>query len=317
MTSAKVISLAPKCVSDAPKRWTSRLREWFLPGSVPLPVRRISLEWQDGRLRSKNAALCASVLGVDPETACAILVRDLPDDAMVSVKADNAINQRFSLKISGAGYSDTRRFSLQDRSVDTGYFFLDDGLQKKGLGRKMMRNQVEFFHAIGQQIFSITAASRVGGYAWARFGFLPVNLDDDNELQDALHARFDIIKDCLTDEEQKQVIPFLDLREPRHLWHLADNRIVLGDRLKDIFGSAAGQAACQKYPIYGANLQDLVWEYTRHARKDKVLTLGQVLLVGTAWDGVLDLTSPEQMQRAGNYVGGWKYIAVTGDDPCP
>lgn len=231
-----------------------------------------------------------------------ILAQDLPR----GVKIDISINRngRGNVHMAGKGIYEERPFDLGKKVVNTGYMELSK--QDKGIGRNIMRNEIEFFSACGANKYKIYAALEAGGYAWARFGFLP---EYPGDIKDTVTSRFNRLKPIMRKKELDVLQHIIDFDTPKDIWDLADLPIDLAPRLRKIFKDAAKGEKDAK--ILRKKLLKIPY-VTKSLFNKKALNepqnLGRVLLARSEWDGYLDFTDNEQMARVEKYVGGWKKI---------
>jgi hypothetical protein len=241
---------------------------------------------------------------LSPKTAYEILTRELPPGTVVqfsrlSDNGDGHINiERDGDDKNKSSFSNSRDFDLGAGTVATGSVTVGYEGQERGTGRRTMRNQIEFFHACGVRTFDIYASSHNGGYTWARLGFLPKDMDESfrREIRNAVRGHMkklgDVLPASVTDELDKA----LKLRRRTDLWRIADLNTDLVPILSRTFNDNAALRTAYED------------DYNDAVKAGRPLPLGRVLLTGTSWDGVLDLSSRKQMKRIGAYCGGWKYI---------
>ncbi|HMF47475.1 MAG TPA: zeta toxin family protein, partial [Candidatus Saccharimonadales bacterium] len=67
----------------------------------------------------------------------------------------------------------TRIINWRDNSAESAYFKLNDAYEGKGEGKKMLAGNVAFYQKLGLDKVSVHANIDVGGYAWARYGYVP------------------------------------------------------------------------------------------------------------------------------------------------
>lgn len=94
-----------------------------------------------------------------------ILKRDLPPEAEVTITVEKKGSGW--IKIKGAGINESRTFNFKRGVVNSGHMKVDSN--KKGIGRHIMRNEIEFFATCGMKRFEICATSAAGGYACRLF----------------------------------------------------------------------------------------------------------------------------------------------------
>lgn len=137
----------------------------------------------------------------------------------------------------------------------------------EGFGKDALRGMMREYERVGVEKVTVQAALSQGGYAWARYGFLP---DDPDGLAQTVEYRLGSVPD-LSYETKNAVRDVINStrredgrHDPRLLWKIADMRS--GDR-----------------------------------------KIGQEILAGASWYGHFDLTgrtdlSREQMARFNKYV---------------
>lgn len=159
-----------------------------------------------------------------------ILLRDLPHDMVAGIniipfdKGNHLIINDLDLfyGVNRQNYGcEIRSFELLDKKTLPGDMSLET--QGNGVGRKLIRNEIEFASLIGIDRFVINASDIAGAYVWARMGFL---LDDDDipnlQLFSDLKRRIDILepwldKDIVADLRHKIANP-----HEQTLWEIAD-----------------------------------------------------------------------------------------------
>jgi hypothetical protein len=230
------------------------------------------------------------------EQAMEILKRDLPSDVEIDLKVKS--DGSGSISIQSRGIDESRDFNLKDGVVYQGWMEVTEA--HRGIGRHIMRNEIEFFSACGAKKYEIYAALSAGGYTWARFGFLPDNIDS---LKKDVQRRYERLKLLLDDQEKILIQDVLKFSDAKDIWSLADTRIDLGPRLRDIFkkaaaGDKAAEEKCEEINMMEYPVKD-------ELDSGKPQPVGRLLLAGIKWYGHLNFKDKEQMKRAGQYVGGW------------
>lgn len=144
---------------------------------------------------------------------------------------------------------------------------LPRGVQGQGVGKELLRQELEDYQRIGVDQVSLLANIDVGGYAWAKYGFtLDPDMDayrlraaletnmEKKDVDDVLRRRVrGIIDQHIVDDEENL--------DPRVIWKIAD--------------------------LTGPNGEKQ----------------GADVLLGADWDGVLNLKDPETMARVKKYLG--------------
>lgn len=261
----------------------------------------------------RDEKLWAQQMPIPPRLAEAILKRDLPADCEYQVLLLS--DTEGWLFLDGGDYSDSRKFDLVTGVVQPpGDLLIRSDAQYQGMGRRITRNQIEFFHAIGMKKLRIQAAREAGGYSWPRMGFLPEMPLIPETVQD-IKRRYELIKPFLAIDEIPGALP-LPPKEAHDLWVIADQSVDIAARLPDFFKVAAQSFSGADKET--SNTIDVL--LGGRARQGHPVTLGQFLLAGTSYPAFLDLDDASQMMRAGAYAGGWRYIGfadVAGKRPVP
>lgn len=158
--------------------------------------------------------------------------------------------------------------TLYPNHVDHAYFQLAKTEEDNGVSRAMLMSQIPLYQDLGMSHVDVHANIDVGGYSWARYGFVPsqsswnsLRADVKGRLYDLGHAGLVSVEDA------RKVAKILDDSNPKAIWEIAD-------------------------------LSQLVPQ-----PEGKPKTLGKRLLLGTDWSGKLDLKDAETMKRFGDYVG--------------
>jgi hypothetical protein len=264
---------------------------------------------QRARERREDRRLWRLYIPMTEKKAGAILGRDLPGDVRFTLEFRERGMAHFTIYNKEKIFSDSRAVDFGKRTLLPGFVECKD--QGRGIGRTLMRNQIEFFRACGIRRFSITAGLEAGGYSWARFGFLPKKLSGNyfNEhTRDHVRERYDLIKKLLTGEERDSLDRIVKLRRLKDIWRLADAPVDVGPRLSALFNKSAGTA--EREPLTKlfnvlASDKDIENMIRQRLEEGLPVTVGRLCLSGASWDGMLNFNNKEQMKRAGTYVGGW------------
>lgn len=262
---------------------------------MPFPPAQMLRDWFNDLFGITTDETWDKYVPMTEYAAKQILLQDMPEDTIVKITLGT--DGVGSLAISHDEVNDNRSFNMSQHVVDSG--LLHTTTNGQGLGRKLMRNEIEFFAACGIQQFNIQAGSSAGGYAWARFGFLP--LGNQQQFTDKVRYRLDKIQALLTDQETQEIEDALRFRTPQDMWRLADMKTDLAPRLKEVFRKASSgnnDAARQKDRMFA-----IIKQYKREGTE---MPIGRVLMAGNKWEGTLNLADKEQMARIEKYVGGWK-----------
>jgi hypothetical protein len=126
---------------------------------------------------------------------------------------------------------------------------------------------MDVYQKIGIERIELSANVDVGGYSWARYGFLPTPSAWYTLSQDTLRQRMKYLR--MDNDVRKEVEKLLDVSDPVVLWRLADMRTPVAHGLT----------------------------------KENPQPLGKRLLLGQEWRGYFDTTDPAMMSRFNAYVG--------------
>ena len=66
-----------------------------------------------------------------------------------------------------------RNINLENKSAYSAYFKLNKSATKGDIGKKMLAGNVETYKNLGIEKLTVTANIDVGGYAWAKYGYVP------------------------------------------------------------------------------------------------------------------------------------------------
>lgn len=105
--------------------------------------------------------------------------------------------------------------------VEHASFILAPELQGKGIAKEFLQSNIAAYKSIGVSTVELHANVDIGGYAWAKFGFLPVpgsiralkdfgHLDENGKIKSPAALR---------------ALETLDNNKPRDLWKLADSAV--------------------------------------------------------------------------------------------
>lgn len=268
-----------------------------------------------------NKSIWDKYIPIDMPVALDVLSRDLPLQPLVSIQLQNDGIGRLTV-LSNGSYCCFVNFDFKKGLVEEAHFEVGRNFQAQGIGRLVVRNQIEFFAAIGVKKFGMKAGMEAGGYTWARMGFVPDSLRSPEFMKtgrDLIMKRYAALRPYLSAEEQGYVGEYYYLREFADMTALADAQFDLGPRLGALFREASAPGSHEamekvetlrrSFIRFGADYGSEAWDQVKErALAGRKLPLGQVLLSGTIWKGHLDLGDAAQMKRAADYSGGFKYL---------
>lgn len=168
-----------------------------------------------------------------------------------------------------------RDFTRDDENkltVEHSIFRVADEMQGHGFAKTVLANSMDFYEKVGVRSISLQANADVGGYAWAKYGFVPTqqswdamrassgkqSITANNPAYERLDAPTKVAVDKL-----------LASPDPRSIWALADIT-------------------------------------TPTVRRGKKVTVGQDLLLASNWHGRMDLSNKEQRARFDHYISKGK-----------
>lgn len=67
----------------------------------------------------------------------------------------------------------SRDIDLDDKHAYSAYFKVKEGVRGGGIGKKLLAGNVEMYQKMGLDRVRVSANIDVGGYAWARYGYVP------------------------------------------------------------------------------------------------------------------------------------------------
>lgn len=182
----------------------------------------------------------------------------------------------------------TQPFSLKSGKLLPGDMeILDNGM---GLGRRVMAGVLEMGRVCGFTESEIFAASRNGGYTWARFGYVMAEPHAPKGLPERVAA----LKILVPQLPWQQLEPHLAFTDPRDIWAVAD--FAHDRQLPDLGG-------LREVMQDVADNRDII-RHTLNAynNRDVFFNAGKFLLAGIWWQGRFDLNCEEQNARLQHYL---------------
>jgi len=201
-------------------------RGWLAsnPPAPPAPPRRaVGANIVSAHYAPADEHVVSDVLGANsPEEAGEFLkrmVRDVDDEISMRLWTTGS-NVKVTFTAPGwfAQRTFSRRRSTGELVVDHDLFSVDEERQGQGLATTILANSIETYIGLDVAKVSVHADIDVGGYTWAKFGFVPSE-DSWDELRDELarDARY------IGDEVAREYLLKL-CRDPgpKTIWELAD-----------------------------------------------------------------------------------------------
>lgn len=156
------------------------------------------------------------------------LISDYGQGVRFEVSGTVSMNDA-SLNYSGSdGTNISRRFRKEDDGSTSVYHaYFSAGNRGGGAGKRFFRASMGEYIAAGVKHVDVSANIDVGGYAWARFGYLPKTQSDWNYLQNTLMAKAERMKreNRLSAAELEKVRAIVAPGDPKTLWKVADMQI--------------------------------------------------------------------------------------------
>lgn len=142
---------------------------------------------------------------------------------------------------------------------------LDADVQGRGIAKDLLANSLRLYDLAGIGSIHLTAGLDVGGYAWAKYGFLPSPGRATRDLFSRIGGRLASL-DGVSETSRQVVQRLLQSEDPKALWTISD-----------LDGVTA-------------------------MRQGRRMPLGKALLLGTTWKGVMHLDNPNARARFNNYI---------------
>lgn len=187
---------------------------------------------------------------------------------LISIENDHGI-KRLAVAGSSSNGAVARYFDINADgrlSVEHKMFYLADEFQSQGIAKKAIKEAVATYEKMGVDRINLEANIDVGGYAWARYGFVPKQHSWD-ALKEELSGRLD---------------------------NLVTNKQVGGQLVSQVRDILASKDPASIRCI--AALQDTVTD------GGKTITLGKKLLLGTKWQGSLNMKDKESLDILKGYI---------------
>lgn len=130
------------------------------------------------------------------------------------------------LKLSGINgdkiQSITRTLTLRDGEVTVGHemFRVSSSAQGGGVAKSMLKQSFKLYEEMGVSKVTLEANINVGGYAWAKYGFLP-DAGEWEYLRKSLTKNLDAL--ALSDELAAPLRALINGDDPKAIWVLSDS----------------------------------------------------------------------------------------------
>lgn len=161
-----------------------------------------------------------------------------------------------------------RELNMRNGVAHHDYLSLDYGKQGSGIAKNLLANQVELYHRLGMNSVETYADIDVGSYAWAKYGFEPVDEAAWSRVADKAKRRLQQHEASwdIDPRDAAVVKKILDAKDPRAIWDLVDSQ----------------------FKLRGGD------------------SVAKNLLFDNGWDAHLDLYDQDNMSRFHSYVKGNK-----------
>jgi hypothetical protein len=136
-----------------------------------------------------------------------------------------ANGSRAEVAFSGDDGTEMRRqfTSNPDGSVSVYHAYFKAGRKGDGAGKRFFRVAMGEYMAAGVKDVGVTANLDVGGYAWARYGYLPSNNGVWDGLRSQLKGKLDRMTG-VSDADKAAMTAILNKPDRRALWEVSDAR---------------------------------------------------------------------------------------------
>ena len=176
-------------------------------------------------LDTRNAAddIVARILGGASAAEAADylkrMVRDLPGP--IDMAMDTRVGD-VRVAFHGSDWFARRTFSRwgNELRVSHDYFTIEPGGQGAGLATTLLANSVDAYRSLRVSQVAVHADIDVGGYAWAKFGFVPGDASWD-DLRHSLREGLWRVDDPAA---RQRIAQLLDDDDPRAIWELSDSQ---------------------------------------------------------------------------------------------
>ena len=114
-----------------------------------------------------------------------------------------------------------RSFNLNDHVANHEYFLMPEEYRGKDLGKQVIGSSVEYYRKIGIKKVNLNADLSVGGYAWAKYGFVP-DQSTWNNFRFNLSIQLDTMKVMGIGDYPEHIQKILENPDPKAIWALSD-----------------------------------------------------------------------------------------------
>jgi GNAT superfamily N-acetyltransferase len=124
----------------------------------------------------------------------------------------------------------TRSLDFSTRKVYHAQFKVAQEQQGQGIGRMVLRSQVDLYAELGFESVGLMAGN-VGAYAWARYGFVPEELNELEDIIEEMSAYLSEERDELVSEYGEEAVSIMEINLEHYIREPADIRIIAASPL--------------------------------------------------------------------------------------
>lgn len=252
------------------------------------------------------------------------------DDMPIAVNLDKDGKFKFHiLKDGDVPFSSTAEFNIGTTpDIVSNQINVDPSAQGQGIGRTWLRSMVELSTAFGFSEFHFEAGLQSGGHAWARAGAYldrdmsryPLHRIEERYLSENMLARLDLAKphiDRMTHGWARVLCQLTnkdDIVKVGDIGSITVPSSVLDDaeptmtKFYEGLSSQPNAAVAVVRAQEEANRLQRVFEDSSGGFHEHV-SLSRYLQAASVWHAVVNMADDRQMERVGEYVGGWRNVA--------
>ena len=170
-----------KIWQDLRSRWGRELSPQAVAAGVKKPAKKedfdkakIKLDLMSSSAQNAFIDKWNAKVGEDPAAFKATFMGGLDGEMALSGSGDKIdVNGKITNNAGHTLGTFTRNIDLAHKSAYSAYFKLERAATKSDIGKKMLAGNVETYQKLGIEKVSVTANIDVGGYAWAKYGYVP------------------------------------------------------------------------------------------------------------------------------------------------
>ena len=187
--------------------------------------------------------------------------------------------ETWSINATAPGAIITRSINMVEKVAEHRFFTLETGKGGKGFGKELLKGHLPLYKKLGIKKVRVHANIDVGGYAWARYGFVPDAGEQTNFIRGQVGSR---ASDLLSEVEDP--IAFYGESMAKELSALSLANWTDPTKIRSI-AALKGKVPKSYFNGFGGD------------------TIGKALLLGSDWEGELDLTDPVSLKTFQKYLG--------------